>query len=283
VDDPACPVNAIVSVLMLREGWDVQNVTVVVGLRPYTAKANILPEQTIGRGLRLMFRGQGVGYLERVDIIGNKAFLDFVEDLERLEELELGRFQVGKDKLTILTIQPVLPEKSAFDIAIPQLSPILQRKKSLAAEIESIDVRTFLCPPPPKRPGDEAERKFRYNGYDFITLEREFEREYTIPTPQTSGEVVGYYSRMIAKDLKLPAQFAALAPKVREFFAVKAFGGPVDLEDPTIIQAMARPPVAYVVKKLFTNALGNGIVEELEPLLRSPPFPVLQSQCRRRA
>jgi type III restriction enzyme len=29
---------------MLRERWDVQNVTVVVGLRPYTAKANILPE-----------------------------------------------------------------------------------------------------------------------------------------------------------------------------------------------------------------------------------------------
>ena len=26
------------------------------GLRPYTAKANILPEQAIGRGLRLMFR-----------------------------------------------------------------------------------------------------------------------------------------------------------------------------------------------------------------------------------
>ena len=48
--------NAIVSVLMLREGWDVQNVTVVVGFRPYTAKANILPEQAIGRGLRLMFR-----------------------------------------------------------------------------------------------------------------------------------------------------------------------------------------------------------------------------------
>jgi type III restriction enzyme len=29
---------------MLRERWDVQNVTVVVGLRPYKAKANILPE-----------------------------------------------------------------------------------------------------------------------------------------------------------------------------------------------------------------------------------------------
>ena len=55
VDEGASSVNAIVSVLMLREGWDVQNVTVIVGLRPYTSKANILPEQTIGRGLRLMF------------------------------------------------------------------------------------------------------------------------------------------------------------------------------------------------------------------------------------
>ena len=59
VDEATSPVNAIVSVLMLREGWDVQNVTVIVGLRPYTSKANILPEQTIGRGLRLMFREHG--------------------------------------------------------------------------------------------------------------------------------------------------------------------------------------------------------------------------------
>jgi type III restriction enzyme len=47
-------VKAIVSVMMLREGWDVRNVSVVLGLRPFTAKAEILPEQVIGRGLRLM-------------------------------------------------------------------------------------------------------------------------------------------------------------------------------------------------------------------------------------
>jgi hypothetical protein len=33
----------------VREGWDVQNVTTIVGLRPYTSKARILPEQTLGR------------------------------------------------------------------------------------------------------------------------------------------------------------------------------------------------------------------------------------------
>ena len=47
-------IKAIVSVMMLREGWDVRNVSVVLGLRPFTAKAEILPEQVIGRGLRLM-------------------------------------------------------------------------------------------------------------------------------------------------------------------------------------------------------------------------------------
>jgi len=70
VDHETSPVNCIVSVLMLREGWDVQGVTVIVGLRPYTSKANILPEQTVGRGLRLMFRGTGSGYIEHVDVIG---------------------------------------------------------------------------------------------------------------------------------------------------------------------------------------------------------------------
>ena len=121
VDSPESPINAIVSVLMLREGWDVRNVTVVVGLRPYTAKANILPEQAIGRGLRLMFRDIGSDYTERVDIIGNKNFLDFVDDLEKLEELKLDTFEVGKDKLKIVTIIPTDDRKKS-DIGLPLLS-----------------------------------------------------------------------------------------------------------------------------------------------------------------
>ncbi len=98
VDHEASPVNCIVSVLMLREGWDVQGVTVIVGLRPYTSKANILPEQTVGRGLRLMFRGTGPGHIEQVDVIGNNTFIEFVEQLEREEELQLGTFEVGRKR-----------------------------------------------------------------------------------------------------------------------------------------------------------------------------------------
>ena len=40
---------------MLREGFDVNNICVIVPLR--TTDSDILLEQTIGRGLRLMWRG----------------------------------------------------------------------------------------------------------------------------------------------------------------------------------------------------------------------------------
>src|SRR5690606_1961210 len=46
--------RVIVSVLMLREGFDVNNICVIVPLR--ASGAQILLEQTIGRGLRLMWR-----------------------------------------------------------------------------------------------------------------------------------------------------------------------------------------------------------------------------------
>ena len=48
--------RVVVSVLMLREGFDVNNICVIVPLR--STQAQILLEQTIGRGLRLMWRGE---------------------------------------------------------------------------------------------------------------------------------------------------------------------------------------------------------------------------------
>ena len=219
VDKPGCPTNAIVSVLMLREGWDVSNVTVVVGLRPYSASANILPEQAIGRGLRLMFRGQSVGYEERVDIIGNKAFLSFVDDLEKTEDLKLETFEVGKDKLKIVTIAPD-PAKTAQDIEMPRLTPVLVRKKTLADEINALDVRKFAFSPDPlpRKPSDSDVKKFQYQGYDILTLEKLIDTEYVIPDVQQPEQVVGYYARLIASTLKLPSQFSNLAPKIWQFF-----------------------------------------------------------------
>ncbi len=280
VDDLDSPVNAIVSVLMLREGWDVQNVTVVVGLRPYTSKANILPEQTIGRGLRLMFRELSSDYVERVDVIGNKAFIEFVEDLEREEEIAFGTFEVGKDKLVINTIMPDL-DKLDKDILLPTLSPVLARKKTLAEEIESLDVLSFDAPVLPYKSTDEAAKTFQYEGYDLLTLQKMVERTYTLPEISTSQEAVSYYAKRIAQEVKLPSQFAALVPKVQEFLSQCAFGKPVDLDDPAVIQAINSNIAQYVTVQTFVKALRPLVVEEMEPQLLSeghrlsetPPFP----------
>jgi len=271
IDEPESPVNCIVSVLMLREGWDVQSVTVVVGLRPYTAKANILPEQTIGRGLRLMFResnkfGEEAAYRERVDVIGNKAFVEFVEQLERDEDLEFGTVDLDKEPVVIETIHPD-PEKKGMDIVIPFLSPMLSRKKTLAEEIAGIDVSTIKTPVLPKKHGDAAAQAFRYEGYDIINLELLIEREYTIPEVQTSQEVISYYAKRIASDLKLPSQFAALVPKVREFLTNYAYGEKVDLDEPAMIRAISYSVAQHVTVKAFVALLREVIVEELQPSL----------------
>src|SRR5579872_2116728 len=114
-----------------------------------------------------------------------------------------------------------------------------------------LDVLDFRTPPLPLKPGDAAEKTFSYEGYDLISLEKLFEKTYTIPEPQTAEELIGYYARRIAEDLRLPAQFAALAPKVREFFAQVAFGGAVDLADPQVIAAMNRNAAHFVVTRAF--------------------------------
>ncbi|HEX5504941.1 MAG TPA: DEAD/DEAH box helicase family protein [Thermomicrobiales bacterium] len=266
VDRDESPVSAIVSVLMLREGWDVQNVTVVVGLRPYTAKANILPEQTIGRGLRLMFRDLGGAYTERVDIIGNPGFIKFVEQLEQEEGVQLDTWQVGKDKLVITTIEP-LAERAAYDIRLPVLSPILARTTSLAAEIEAIDVMKLACPPLPRKPDSKEAQTFRYQGMDILTLEQLFERNYTIPTPQTAQEIISYYAQVIAQELKLPSQFALLAPKVRDFLRSKAFGAEVDLDTPAMLRALSQRLVQVVTLRVFIVALRDALVQPRQPVL----------------
>lgn len=280
VDREESPINAIVSVLMLREGWDVQNVTVIVGLRPYTSKANILPEQTIGRGLRLMFRNARPSheargdYKEHVDIIGNRGFIDFVEQLEADEDYSFDTWRVGKDPLTITVIQPV-PEKAEYDVALPMLGPIIARAVALRDEIESLDVADLYPGKPlPVKASEGGEQTFLYKGEDLITAEELIERVYRLPPPQTAQEVIAHYAQMIAKELKLPSQFAALAPKVRDFLKYIAFGREVDLDSPQIRVAISRNLTQVVTRRVFSDALQEKLVQPQQPALEGAGRPL---------
>src|SRR5207302_1955860 len=95
------------------------------------------------------------------------------------------------------------------------------------------------------------------------------------------------YAREIARDLHLPTQFALLAPKVREFFELKAFGEYTDINDSAIIQAMHRSANLYITKKLFHQALSQSLFMKAEPILLAnnrslsniQPFPFANSNA----
>ena len=139
----------------------------------------------------------------------------------------------------------------------------------------------MTCPRFPKKQDDRAAQQFRYEGVDIITLQKIVEREYTIPEPQTAEEVISYYAKRIAQDVKLPSQFAGLVPKVRAFLRDRAFGETVDLADKTIVRAIATSVAQYVTVKTFAGVLRDLVVEELSPTLIAParalsetePFP----------
>ena len=120
----------IVSVLMLKEGWDVNNVTTIVGLRPF-AKPKILPEQTLGRGLRKMYRDQNL--TERLTVIGTPNFMEFAKELER-EGVKVKEIDVGENVPPFFITSKISEDKNTqnkFDILFPQIIEKIFRNDEL--------------------------------------------------------------------------------------------------------------------------------------------------------
>jgi type III restriction enzyme len=122
LDSNTSPYVCIVSVLMLREGWDVRNVTTIVPLRPYSSKANILPEQTLGRGLRRMTPpGQAS---ELVTVIEHPAFASLYAQELAQEGLPIEIVDLDRVPATTISIFPDEARKDVnqLDIQIPTLT-----------------------------------------------------------------------------------------------------------------------------------------------------------------
>lgn len=115
--------KVVISVLMLREGFDVNNICVLVPLR--SSQAPILLEQLVGRGLRLMWREPDYVDIKREDrlrvlklhkapttfidtlsIVEHPAFIKFYEDLQEQGLITVDDGEVGGSGATgdIITV-----------------------------------------------------------------------------------------------------------------------------------------------------------------------------------
>lgn len=75
------PVEVVLHVYKLKEGWDVNNLFTIIPLN--AAKSDILAMQTIGRGLRLPF-GQATGNedIDTLDIVAHDHYRELVDEIK---------------------------------------------------------------------------------------------------------------------------------------------------------------------------------------------------------
>ena len=253
IDSDKSRYKAVVSVLMLREGWDVRNVTTIVGLRPYSSKSNILPEQTLGRGLRKMFARD---IEEELSVIGTSAFLEFVESIKS-EGVELGYRSMGESAKGRSPIVVEIDKENKFkdieklDIQVPQLTPRLYReyKKLEEISIEKLD----FTPVKLKEFSEDEKKEIVFRDIDGNTSHVTV-FEGTLPDYRS---VLSFFTKAVLKDSRLVSGFDALYPKIRDFVKHKLFGKEVNLEDLNVLRNLSEVDVKNTLFKAFKKAIDH--------------------------
>lgn len=84
IEKSSNPIEIVLHVYKLKEGWDVNNLFTIIPLN--AAKSDILALQTIGRGLRLPFGEQtGNEDLDTLDIVAHDHYRELVDDIKNSE------------------------------------------------------------------------------------------------------------------------------------------------------------------------------------------------------
>ena len=260
IDSIESPYKAIVSVLMLKEGWDVRNVTTIVGLRPYSAKSNILPEQTLGRGLRRMYLEDAEEY---VSVVGTNAFMTFVESIQaegvQLEHQPMG---IGTKPKTPLVVEVDEENQdkniNALDIEIPTLTRRVYREYK---NLEGLDLTQLDFTPVRYQQfsvDEQREIVFRYMTTGAVThttvMESAGVADYR--------SVLGYFAQTIMKELKLVSGYDVLYGKVKEFIQNQLFGELVDLDSPNTLQNLAEPAATKTVIETLKRAINDLTIQD---------------------
>jgi len=263
IDDPDPEKNkyeAIVSTLMLNEGWDVRNVNVIVGLRSYTSKRKVLPEQVIGRGLRKMFPEEDANVEKSInvlEVIGPPGLMNILEELEAQEGIKFAEFDTGKS-LNLTTVF-VDENKLDKDIEIPILSPRIFIREFQLEEVQ-IDKLPSLA--------ISLENKIlemEYVAVDMLKGAEVIKRKWDLPVPQDSKSVIAYYTDQILKQLKIGGAFATFYPLVKKYVVEKLFSEKVDLDDPRVLYKLSSPEVQEQLIRLFVEAFKDMTFVEREP------------------
>jgi type III restriction enzyme len=252
---------------MLKEGWDVRNVTVILGLRPFTAKAGILPEQAVGRGLRLM-RGISPDRRQTLEVIGTDAFEEFVRELE---QEGVGIDTVGTPPPAPVWIYPV-QEKLAYDIAIPLTRPRYTHEYKNLDQLDPLSLEPiYKADVLDEKMAIEIEMTFAVTGTsvhaEVITPDR----------PLMSQEFLADITNAIARRIALTGHFAQLYAIVKRYVQQRCFGVEVDLDSEDIRRRLRDPLLQEGIVTFLSRKIAQLATQEREIEFEARDFKLSQT------
>ena len=257
IDSLDSPYKVIVSVMMLKEGWDVKNVTTIVGLRPYASDSKILPEQTLGRGLRRMYFGRE-DIDEYVSVIGTPAFMDFVESIKGegvlLEKQLMGS---GSKPITpmVVEIDKNNPKKDIekLDIEIPVMSPRIQREYKNLADLDvssfgnkKVKIKTF---------SEQEKREIVFK--DIVDEKVHHTTILTGDIEPNHQSVIGFFAQAIMRELRLFGCYDILFGKVKDFIENYMFDSSVNLSDLNLLRNLSEVEYIKLIKDIFKKGINE--------------------------
>ena len=116
IENAKNPIEIVLHVYKLKEGWDVNNLFTIIPLN--AAKSDILAMQTIGRGLRLSFGEQtGNEDLDTLDIVAHDHYRELVDEI-RSSDVFLDKSRIEETESVDVSSTGDDGQLSLFDDAI---------------------------------------------------------------------------------------------------------------------------------------------------------------------
>lgn len=263
LDNNTTPYACIVSVLMLREGWDVRNVTTIVPLRPFSSKAQILPEQTLGRGLRRMTPPGKQGAAELVTVVEHPAFASLYEEQLAQEGLPIEITAIDQVPATTISIYPDEARKDfkSLEIQIPVLSQEYRTLPKLD-ELKIEDVRTAFAKYKKLPLGGIAKDVIDYEGRQLFTGEVVERMKIHLPLLESGVGAISYYVQQIEQICKIRGIHAVLAPHLQTFLEEILFESKTTLFDQRLISRLGNSDVAEHIRAVFVPLVRARITKQ---------------------
>jgi type III restriction enzyme len=259
IDSKESNVKIVVSVLMLREGWDVKNVTIVLGLRPFTSKAEILPEQAVGRGLRLM-QGISPDHTQTLEVMGTSAFETFVKELEKEG--------VGVNTVTKPPPLPVKigPERSRleYDIEMPATEFRFKRNYRKVTELDPLKLPSLYS----SSKLDE-DRRITLRMEFPVTETRVHQASIEASVAAQGRELVSHITQETMKRARFTSDFGEIYPVVESYILQRCFETRIpDIEDVRLKKHLGDFNIQETIIDLLAKEMGKMTAEPIDTLLK---------------